>query len=362
MWMGISITTCFILFGLLIKKSRILFMFQCLWVWILTALNNGGWDYDGNAAIYELSGKKLFTGVSGWANNLLAYFAHQMEWNYVQYNALLSTVAIIIIAYIILKYAKHPSAAISIYMIYPMMDSIYQKRFFVAMCFVLLAYSFWMYHKKLGYFVFLFIALGFHFSMLIYLFVPLIEKLIEWNNKKLIVLYVILEFMMFRYLSFFVPLIPFSGLQSKLEVYTLGQQYSSGVVGILFFLLQLFYIVIVIYIGKHWPKNEISENKINDKIYNINYTSILFLPLLLLGSTYARYFRVYQIYNFIYLGNRIDCVTWKRRNVLSVSLIRCFVIVLFFSSMVLFAVGAQGIVSAFSSVYENNLFLKQLMN
>lgn len=108
MWIWISITVCLILLGLLIRKSKLLFLLQCSWIWILTALNNGGWDYDGNEAIYNYSGKNLFSSLSGWANDLFAYFAHQWGWDYVRYNAVLATIGIAILAYVILAFCKTP--------------------------------------------------------------------------------------------------------------------------------------------------------------------------------------------------------------------------------------------------------------
>ena len=219
MWIWISITVCLILLGLLIRKSKLLFLLQCSWIWILTALNNGGWDYDGNEAIYNYSGKNLFSSLSGWVNDLFAYFAHQWGWDYVRYNAVLATIGIAILAYVILRFAKRPNMALSLYMIYPMMDSIYQKRFFIAMCFVVLAYSFWIEKKKVPFFVAVLVALGFHFSVFIYLLVPLLDKLVEKNKKKLTYFYLIAEFILLRYSSNLVSYIPFGNLSSKFDEY-----------------------------------------------------------------------------------------------------------------------------------------------
>ena len=357
MWIWISITVCLILLGLLIRKSKLLFLLQCSWIWILTALNNGGWDYDGNEAIYNYSGKNLFSSLSGWANDLFAYFAHQWGWDYVRYNAVLATIGIAILAYVILRFAKRPNMALSLYMIYPMMDSIYQKRFFIAMCFVVLAYSFWIEKKKVPFFVAVLVALGFHFSVFIYLLVPLLDKLVEKNKKKLTYFYLIAEFILLRYSSNLVSYIPFGNLSSKFDEYMSTQQYSSLAIGVMFFVLQLAYIVMIFYIGKYWKLSGEGIDDMDRKIYESNYVAALFLPLLLLGSTYVRYFRVYQIYNFIFLGNRLECA--QKRNVLSFQLVYCFVLLLAVASLTIFCAGDMGIESAFSSVYENNVLLGQ---
>lgn len=357
---GVSLTVLLIILGMICKKSRLLFAIQCIWLWVLTGLSNGGWDFSENEMLYYVAGKDVFAGVIGWLNNILAYFAHKADWDYVRYNAVLCIVAVMLIAYVVCRHSKRPCFVMSMILIYPMMDSVYQKRFFIAMCFILLAYSFWIEGKTALYFFFVFIGVGFHAAVLIYFLLPVMEWILMKRRKCLAVFFLTAEFLIFRFMDKIMQLPFLRMFYGKFITYTEEQQYSSPIVGVFFLTMQIGYIFIILYIARHWPEKRVFKGSLERRMPSMTITSILFLPLLLIGSTFVRYYRVYQILSYAYIGNRIEHKASGKK--FSDWLVIAYIILLIISTYVIFINDSHGLMAALESVYENNVLISFLFD
>ena len=87
-----------------------------------------------------------------------------------------------------------------------------------------------------------------------------------------------------------------------------------------------------------------------------NRLSVLLLPLLLIGATFSRYFRVFQIYNFSLIANRMNLQEQHRKK-LSYNLCYVFIILVFVSTLILQIKGEYGIKAYYETVFANNAVL-----
>ncbi len=346
---GINISIFLICVGFVFKKSNIIFFLQIFWVFILCAFSNGGIDYYGNEAIYRESGKSFLTIGTGWLSNIFAYIGHKMEWDYMTYNAVLVFFALSILVFVIKKVCKYPCIVMSLFIIYPLVDSIYQKRFFIAMCFCVLAFYFYMKDRMLQFMLCIFLAVGFHFSPVVYFFFPLVKILLNYKRRWIFMIIIVLETLIFQYLPVILEWLNLNTLKLKFLTYSQEQVYSSFLVAALYFFLQLAFTIMAVIIAN---KYQMLEDNRNEKIVELNINSLILLPLLILGATYSRYFRIFMIFNYALVADRIGMK--GKRNTYSYLFSIGFVILLATSSYIILSNGAYTFTDKMESVFENN--------
>lgn len=351
MYIGISITIILILLGLFVKKNKLIFFLQGLWIWLLTAFNCGGIDYDNNRAIFLASGNSIKLGNTGYCDYLLSVFWHEMNWQYASYSIFLSTIAVLLILYIVKNCTRYVCVPLSFFMSTLLVDSVIQKRFYIAMCFVLLALYNRYKSNKVGFVIALVLALGFHFSVFMYFLLPLMEILIDKSGKKYIGMYILAEFLVFKYLPTIIGKLPLGTIAVKLNDY-MSQSYTLAVTGLLFVLVQGMLCIFIMYIEKYW-KDETGD--INHYIMKNNRISLLFLPLLLIGGTFSRYFRVFQFFDFSLIAN-CQSKQYKRKT-MSYYLSHAFIILMIASTLVLQLKGEYGIRAYYETVFLYNTVL-----
>lgn len=345
---GILITLLLIIVGFIWKRSKIVLHIQCLWFWILCGLNNGGIDYTGNEMIYystEIHNLGLINGLQ----ELCGFIGHQMNWDYVTYNAVLCAGGIIIIHYVLSRNSEMPALSMSLLYIFPMMDCVIQKRFFIGMCFALLAFDCWIQKKYWKYMIFSIAAVGFHVSMVLYLLFPVVLMMIR-KKKRILILLVLMEFIGFRGIDYLILQTSFAG---KYLVYTRQQRYSSILIGILFLILQLLFIVLITRIWRFWRYKGTGEM---EEIVNLNISSVLMLPLLLFGSTWQRYYRIIQILNYKFIGNRLSSI--KNRKKETYIWIVMYILILIFSNITIISASKSSFDGSFGTVFGNNALLQ----
>lgn len=348
MFIGISITIILVLLGLLVKKSKLIFFLQGLWIWLLTAFNCGGIDYENNKEIFLASGNSIKLGKSGYCDYLLSVFWHKMNWQYASYCIFLSTIAILLILYIVKNSTMYVCVPLSFFMITLLVDSVIQKRFYIAMCFVLLAFYNRYKSHKAGFYIALVLALGFHFSVFLYFFLPLMEFLMSKRKKRYIGMYILAEFLVFKYLPAIIGKLPLGIIAVKINDY-MSQSYTSATTGLLFVLVQGMLCMFIMYIEKYW---EDETGDMNHYIMKNNRISLFFLPLLLIGGTFSRYFRVFHIFDFSLIANRQS--RQYARKTISYYLCYAFIILMVSSTLVLQLKGEYGIGAYYETVFLHN--------
>lgn len=288
---GIFTVIIFII-GLMLKKSKIVSFIQIIWLWIIMGWNSGGMDFNGNEIIYFQSGKLNFSGFSsGWLSNIITFICHKFELSFIQYNILTTGVALIILYFLIISETDRPCVAIDLFYLYPFLDSLVQKRYFLGMIFIILGIHFLIKRKYVNYIVCVLLALGFHFSFLI--FFPLV--FIHWFNLKrekyVLIVCLVLELLVITQgttiLGHFFSL-------SKLQYYIFDSSYSSKVIGAVYAL----WLMTEIFVVDKMLKN-LESNTQTDFVIKLNKIFLIFVPMCYFESAYLRYYRVVIIWTYI---------------------------------------------------------------
>ena len=291
-----TLFTVFLL-GLIKQKSRIIMIVQLLMIWLLMGFNSGGIDFQGNEEIYYAMGRSItFRGfASSWLYNLTAYFAHHINLSFISYNIIMTFVVLAVFGIILIKESERPCFVLDMFMIYPLVDSIIQKRFFVGMMFCVAALFFLMRKRYMMFIAFIIIAIGFHFSFLFYCPLLFMDFVKEKHEKYYLILIVLLEMFILRYNLNLLRMMTDSG---KIDLYLTKSSYRTLLVGVLFMIYLVGYILLTSKIC-----NCVHENNAIEFLKKINMAAVVIVPLCSYDSTFFRYYRVILIFAIIVLAN-----------------------------------------------------------
>lgn len=129
---GIIITLALIALGILFKRSRVIACVQTFWLWIVTGFTNGGGDYSENLAIYQGYARSSSSSFFDWfARPVSGFLQNRFGWEYWQYNALMCGVVLILLFLVAHKNTKNIALFFSMFLIYPFVDSVMQKKVFL---------------------------------------------------------------------------------------------------------------------------------------------------------------------------------------------------------------------------------------
>lgn len=321
--LGILITSLLIFIGILKSKSKVIFVFQCFWLWIIQAFNCGGMDYKANEWIYSEGGIP-----NEWLTSFVIKFFLANDIDYMWYRTLWATVCVFIFGFIVLKYSKRPCIVAILYWSFLWADNIAQCRFFWAACTILLAFHFWIKGNIKLYYIFCLVATGFHSSVFIYLGFPILSRLIAYNTKLKNIGIIVLEMLFLPLLPVILDKLGFEYISKKFLHYLYTDNYSSIIAGICFLFLYLAFYFCIFWIlsrRKDWTSFE----KVTYKILN---TSVFILPFFLYNSNFGRFYRPILILTYIVISNRIGKY---KRGTLSQSLLFSFVAITVFAGIVL---------------------------
>ena len=233
MYAALIITCILIILGFCYRKSKFLFFIQGIWLWILIGFNSGGIDYDVNEDIFLHSRKSLSFGE---ALTYIYELFKDHNLDFYVYTAVTSLVACIIIFGVIYKCSKNICLVASLIYLYPGIDFVIQKRYFLCMSILFLAIQFLNKKgkkNKIIYIILVLIASLCHSSALLYI-VPFIFMFIPERYKyKIIIAMGIIGIIGSRYVSRIVSLIPFIS-SNKVQLYFVELSQNSNIVKFLF--------------------------------------------------------------------------------------------------------------------------------
>lgn len=323
---GIIITLMLILSGFAIKKSKIVALLQNVWLFLVLGFNNGGMDYTDNEYIYLSSANKIRFSINGGLSNLVGYWANSHKLEYWQYNAIVVFVCLLLLFYAVCKNTEQISVFYSMFLIYPFIDSVIQKRFFIAFIFCVIALLYKKNEKNLWSFIFVIIALGFHFSAIVmipYLFMDIIL------NKHIKVLWIILVAELYILIfqnQFFLVIMGDSA--SKVSTYMTDN--ISVLAAIMYVFLQVSLIILTLVIqNKNFMLSSFYRNAKNDYSMKINLFSMVFLPLLFMDSTFFRYYRIIMVVSYIDIAKVVRGRFLKNNYRFYIMLLYILVVILF---------------------------------
>lgn len=344
---GFYITIILIILGILAGKSKVVLILDAIWMWILLGCNIGGADYAANKLIFQnvtkaSSGSSI---IKYGINYFIVSIFQKLSLSYNAYIMIMSIFTVLIICIIIYKDCDYPATALSFFMIYPLFDSVIQKRYFLAMVMCLIAFHFWLKNQKILYYLFVLLSINFHVSTIIYLIFPIMLKILKGKRKWLVIPIILAMTLFLKNPSFIVQILNPS-LVPKFETYSKSMNYSSYLVAIMYILLEAS-IIFTMYFGIDAKENTPAGDKL---LRNWNLTSALFLPLLLTDSIYLRWYRLINIYNYMYVAKNLRTI--KNRSLVRYHLLFIFCLIIVF----------QGLMSyvnpnVMNSVFKNNSFL-----
>ena len=192
MYIAILMTCGLIVLGFINRRSTVLYICQAIWLWILTGFNSGGVDYATNESIFLRSTNKFSIGEG---LSFVYTFLKKMGCNYAAYIAVTTLIAYIIIFAFIYLNAENKCLVASLMYLYPGIDFVIQKRYFLCIPILLIAIQYLNREgkkNKLIYVILVLLATLFHTSAILY-FIPIMFFLIpeRFRNRIIVLLGVI---------------------------------------------------------------------------------------------------------------------------------------------------------------------------
>ena len=349
------IITWFLIFiGLIFKKTKLVYFFQFLWIWIVLGWNNGGPDYFNYLIDYNyISSAGQFVSNAEILYQFTVKTLSSMGLDFHTYQIITTFIGLTLISSTIFKYTKNTSFVMSLFMIFPLLDAIIQRQNFIAMSIIIFGIRYLISDKKTDRFKYVLtviIATGFHISALYYMiliFAPLI------NFKKL----KRLNFAGFVVLLFTLPILP-GIINSLLSNYSVGIYFddsnslSSNYKSVVLILWQFCGTGLII---KLKSKVEQSNYKVqNSRQYqDIVFKSFLFmLPITALyfyNINFIRYFR-----NLLPLAYIAFSRVSTQKGKFSIYTLT-FISYVLLSSAYLYMISGDSFTTVYKAVFENNI-------
>lgn len=352
---ALVITIIFVIGGFLLQKSKLLFYIQGIWMWLMVGWNTYSVDWNSNYPIFVLAQKKL-TLKQNLYENLCSIFK-SLNFDFMQFNALISLFSISLIAYSIKRESLRPALQMSLIFIYPFVDFVVQKRFFLAFALV-----FWILPKahseelkeKIGYVIVVLLAGWIHNSMYIYLLIFLVDIIPKKVLYRSIIIIIIIASMS-RWIVYRVAsLLPFIS-ESKFELYFIIYANNSSLLKYLFWIgLHITYYIIIHYMNHYFHK-KYRMDKINDSLLCDNIFSLFLLPFYSFDPVFFRLFRPIIIKNNIHLFNLLSLSKKQSKIVLLACIYQILVLIGTFIIMYIITSDFDAMVI---QIFENNAFIE----
>lgn len=299
-----SITIILILAGLVKKNSIFLFGIQSLWMYILMAGNTSSMDMETYEGIFSTA-QSVDMGLYGY----FCVLAAQANLSFIGMNAILCIFIVSIMIYIIKRNTRNYCFVMSLYFIYPLIDSIIQKRFFIAFAIVSLAIVLFLFKKgyinKLIYVCLVIIAGLIHQSAFLYIVFLLVPFLKKTSKMKFVLISI---FLLSICVTMYIPNILAVFWDQKAELYfsLLHDKIKYPIIN--FILWAGFHFGFIYFYRLFYLKCK--RFIVNSKyfcfirnVYYLNLCSIILIPLYYWEPTFFRFYRCLILFNYIAISS-----------------------------------------------------------
>lgn len=351
---GLIITFCFVILGLIFPKSKKIFYIEIIWTWILLALNYAGVDYKVHTNIYESASLSGLSITNSWLYILICYLAKTLNITFYFLNMLINTVGLFLINRVIDKSTEKKAYAGAFLLIYPLVESIIQKRFFIASCFAVYGLFFMLKKEnkyKIKSLICLLIAGSLHQAAFAYLIFWLLLQIDYKKMRKIIYIFLIGAFCS-------IPIIPkIAGYifpSGKVQLYFYDLKVSIDNAGCWMILHFMFFILISLFVKKVKNNNE-KDNSYEIEIYKLNMISLLLIPLYYYEPTFIRIYRGLLVFNYILIANKESKLTKNRFYFTALWLLYLIIVYL-----LIYVITGSGFDSVVEPEFANNYFIKFL--
>lgn len=307
---GLVLTLVLILGGFIFKNSKVFFGIQSIWIFILICFNSYSADFLNTKALYD-DINYFSVGSEGFFMNgyyFLALIAKKMNFDFILFNGILAAISTFMILYVILKLSNNVCITMSFFMLYPLVSSVIQKRWYIAMGPLVLAFYllFKSSNKLTGsiYFIVLTaLACQFHtaalyfFTLIIFYWIP--DKYKSWTS-----IFGLIILSMFRgQLSTILQSSDNESLVGKSEFY-FGTLASNNMWHYLFWMIwHILFVLLILYLLRKNNVQTIWGEKYSYFLKFINLWSLWIIPLYSFDPVFSRLFRVVLLFNYIGVSN-----------------------------------------------------------
>lgn len=300
----------FIIFiSFLFPKGRVVFLINSLFLWILLAFNRGGSDYSGYVSMFNFFGTRSvqidFQGDSLW--KLLNHLFYQLSFTVDNFLFVLLTCAVVSYMLFIQKYAKHPNIVVALTSIYPLVDNVIQKRFFLAMViFIWIVPICLRYRSSYQRFVYctiiIYLSYMIHsgFALMMLILIPIFFMNKEFKPRMFLIFAILSTAFSLVALNI-APLFISSG---KLFLYFENSSLKTSLWKLLVHILIVLLYATIGYFIYHYLSCETEEEQIQNRLFMwLSAGMLLFSPLILYNSTFFRFPRVLFLFVLIMFAN-----------------------------------------------------------
>lgn len=309
---GLILTFVLILGGFLFKNNKIYFVIQVAWMLILLDFNTDSMDFFGNQSLFEsANSSNIFSeGFFMGGYYYLSSLAHTFNITYLEFNAILATISTAIICYVVLKLSNNPCIVLSLFMAYPLMSSVIQKRYYIAMGVLILAVYYLYYFdskwkKTIVFISVVSLACQFHtasvflYTLAVFLWIP--DRLKKYFAIGGLIVLTALK----GQLAAVLQSSQNASLSGKSEFYftTIA---SDNIWHYLFWIVwQLSFVILMFYLLNKPNIREILGEKYCYFIWILNWWSLWIIPLYSFDPVFARLFRIVIIFNYVAISNLV---------------------------------------------------------
>ena len=349
------ITAISVICGFLNSKSKIISTLQIFWIWILMAFNSGGMDWSVHYWLFEDSALGTVLLSPGWGYSNICNFCLKLGMEFYDMNFIVSTVILFVLFYFIMKLSEKPAFVLSMFTIFPLTDSIIQKRNLLGMMFLYIAFMVLIRRQekknKLLYLFFCLLAFSVHSIYIIYLPIVFLDKL-SWNKIKWFVASVL------GCSVIIVPVLPRLARifmnNDKLLAYFINWKiplYQS----VCWWGLHISFCILIYLIIKYrlQPHDGLLVNY--DFVLKINVFFLIVLPLYYYEPTFFRIYRNIFLLDYVAVSNCMGINgRFSKKCYFCIVLLIILVLLIFLSQFVWFGVGFDVLVKP---LFDNNKFL-----
>lgn len=285
------------IFGAVNKKSKVLYCFSLILIFILMTFSIGGPDigvyissYDKVGNAYDLQ-IALDSTYMEYGYTFLMYVANKLGLNFFSFRIILTFICLGLFASSVKYYKVNPNLIVGLYMIYLFFFDTIQLRNFIIQ-FIILFATRYLFQKSgisiLKYILCIIIAGSIHIIAFLFLSLLLIRLVNSEKFYKWLFALVVLLFVLFLFLKPVLPQI----MSILAKLIDRGSSYFTGTVRFSYWIVMFFYLLgfAPLYLYRNKVEDLTRKDKI-DYIIKINVIIGLFLPLCFINSSFYRIFR-----------------------------------------------------------------------
>lgn len=347
-----SITFILCILGLVFQKNIFLAIVQFIWITCITCFNTMSADWRANYDFYQNAENNR-----NFITPFINFFKINLNFDFYTFNGMMSFLSLCLIFFVILKETKRPSFVLTLWMIFPLIDNIIQKRYFWVFGIVILAIYFLLNvrEKILAlclYEVLVLLAICFHAAYIWFIFLPVFLYLSRRVQLTFSISVVLLG-VLFNNQIIFIANKFLTDLQEKNELY-FGRISNHLLLALIIWGLwqtMQFYFIYCLY--------KKDDTKMAKLLIGTNIYFLMLIPLYLFDPVFARCFRPMLLFNYIGIANKINIISLENKLLVDkkiVYLILSFFVLILFTFYVfdvssITSIGFDNIVKV---IYQNN--------